>query len=63
MLSLLSCVAPPVFHLQDKMAHCVALAETRLSRENVLLVVSIGDIALSRQAGIGRILYFLAWIP
>jgi len=45
------------------MAHCVALAETRLSREEVLLVVSIGDIALKSQAGIGRILYFLGRIP
>jgi len=36
-----------------KMAQCVALAETRLSRAEVLLVASLGDIALKCQAGIG----------
>jgi hypothetical protein len=61
--SLLSCVAPLVIHLEDKMAQFVALAETRLSREEVLLVASLGDIALKSQAGISRILYFLRWIP
>ena len=34
-----------------------------LARAEVLLVASLVDIALERQAGIGRILYFLLWIP
>jgi hypothetical protein len=58
-LSLLSSVAPLVFHLEGKMAQCFALAETRLSRAEVLLVASIRDIALESQAGISKILYFL----
>ena len=45
------------------MAQGVVLAETRLCREEVLLVASLGDIALKRQAGIGKILYFLARFP
>lgn len=34
-----------------------------LARAEVLLVASLVDIALEWQAGIGRILYFLLWIP
>jgi hypothetical protein len=34
-----------------------------LARAEVLLVASLVDIALERQTGIGKILYFLLWIP
>jgi hypothetical protein len=47
------------FHLEGKMAQCVALSATCLSRAEVSLVASLGDIALESQAGIRRILYFL----
>ena len=43
--------------------HCVALAATHLARARVLLVVSVGDIALVGQAGIRRILYSLCENP
>jgi len=45
------------------MARCIALEDTRLARAEVVLVASLGDIVLEGQADIGRILYFLLWIP